>query len=372
MTDLKTPYERLIAAAKSLVGGNFDPPVILLEDFEKVPAAQSEPFLAANRGALNAARLALRTRCSITLLYDEAFRDGRGEIWESLRHLARAFALELARAHAEGRVAEAARIGLDILELANVLQRGGVIGDFLVGGGFRIIALDQLRKVRFQLADEDRAMLIRELPRLDAVRDLFADVVARDRQWDAWVASLNLPNEPLDMSQFEMDPNECGGMSREDQRELLRCLQAAVEAPDEVRHAHYADSGRFDTALLRLLVIDLALRSYRAAHQSFPEELGSLIPEYLGALPLDPFTEAGFLYQRQFTDRFVLYSTGPGRVNHGATFGPWPLTHAGEFDLCLDTADYETSCCELEAYPNGFPGLVLRLRDSWDRWMRKR
>ncbi len=361
MTDLETPYERLIAAAKSLVGRNFDP-----------LAAQSEPFLAANRGALNAAREALRSRCSITLLYEESFRDGRGEVWESLRHLARAFALELAQVHALGRVTEAARIGLDILELANVLQRGGVIVDFLVGGGFRIVALDQLRRMRFQLEDGDRAMLIRELPRLDADRDLFADVVERDRKWDAWVASLDLPNEPLDMLQYEMDPNECGGMSREDQRELLRCLQAAVEAPDEVRHARYADSGRFDTALLRLLVIDLALRSYRTANRSFPEELTALIPKYLGALPLDPFTEAGFLYQRQFSDRFVVYSLGPGRVNHGATFGPWPLTHAGEFDLCLDTADYETSCCELEAYPSSFPGMVLRLRDAWNRWMRKR
>ena len=191
------------------------------------------------------------------------------------------------------------------------------------------------------------------------------EVEERDRQW---VAALNLPNVPLDMSQCEMDPKECG-LSLEDQRELLRCLQALAEAPDEVRHAQYADTDRVNTALLRLLVIDLALRSYRATHRSYPDELGSLIPEYFGALPLDPFTEAGFFYQRQFTDRFVLYSTGPGLVNHGATFGPWPLTLAGQFDLCLDTRDYESSCCELEAPPRGLPGFVLRIRDAWHRWM---
>jgi hypothetical protein len=367
MTQLQTPFDRLISAAKSLTPT--EPQVVCLGDYEKVTATQSEPFVAANRGALNAAREALRSRCSIPLKYEESYRDECGENWESLRRLTRAFALELAQTHAQGRMGEAAKIGLDILELANVLQRGGVIVDFLVGGGCRLVALDQLRRMRFQLEDGDRAMLIRELPRLDADRDLFADVLERDRKWDTWVASLNLPNEPLDMSQYEMDPKECGGMSREDQRELLRCLQATVEAPEEIRHARFADSGRFDTALLRLLVIDLALRSYRAANRSFPGELGSLIPEYLGAIPLDPFTEGGFYYQKQFTDRFVLYSTGPGRVNHGATFGPWPLTHAGDFDLCLDTADYETSCCELEPYPRGFPGFVLRLRDAWKRWM---
>ena len=367
MAELQTPFDRLIAAAKSLNPAEIQPAITCVEDFEKVTVVQSEPFLAANRDALSAAREALQSKCSINLRYEGSYWAEHCENEESLRRLTRSFAVELGQAYAQGRLGKAARIGLDILELANILLRGGVITDFLVGNGCRGVGLDQLRRLRFQLDEEDRRMLIRELPRLEVDRDSFEFVVERDQKWEA---ALNLLTVPLDMSQLEMDPKECG-LSLEDQRELLRCLQTLAEAPREVRHARYADVDRINTAMLRMLVIDLALRSYRAVNRSFPDELASLIPEYLGALPLDPFMETGFHYQRQFTDRFVLYSPGPGRVNHGATFGPLSLTHAGQFDLCLDTSDYESSCCELESYPRGIPGLVVRQRNVWNRWMNR-
>ena len=60
----------------------------------------------------------------------------------------------------------------------------------------------------------------------------------------------------------------------------------------------------------------VALLRYKAAHDQFPETLDKLVPEYLEALPQDPFGPVPLTYKRQGDD-FVLYSWGLNFEDHG-------------------------------------------------------
>jgi hypothetical protein len=57
----------------------------------------------------------------------------------------------------------------------------------------------------------------------------------------------------------------------------------------------------------------LALRCYREAHQVWPERLEQLVPEFLTAVPADPFTGEPFGYHRG-TNWWVLWSVGLTRL----------------------------------------------------------
>ncbi len=76
--------------------------------------------------------------------------------------------------------------------------------------------------------------------------------------------------------------------------------------------ASHAVYGRFvgTLATLRGTRLVLALELYARAKGAYPEKLGVLVPEYIEALPRDPFSGQDFGYMRR-GDLYVLYSVGP-------------------------------------------------------------
>ena len=62
--------------------------------------------------------------------------------------------------------------------------------------------------------------------------------------------------------------------------------------------------------------IVVALLRYKADHDQFPEKLDELVPQYLKAVPLDPFGPGPLTYKRQGDD-FILYSWGLNFEDHG-------------------------------------------------------
>lgn len=71
-------------------------------------------------------------------------------------------------------------------------------------------------------------------------------------------------------------------------------------------------------AQILLARIGLSLSQYHNDHGAYPDSLQALVPEYLDALPLDPFSGSGFVYQRE-GDAYLLYSIGPNGVDDGGT-----------------------------------------------------
>jgi hypothetical protein len=65
----------------------------------------------------------------------------------------------------------------------------------------------------------------------------------------------------------------------------------------------------------KLLLTMLALHAYRQEHRAYPNTLTALVPEYLAAVPNDPFVEAKPLSYHRNGNKFVLYSVGPDGID---------------------------------------------------------
>lgn len=92
-----------------------------------------------------------------------------------------------------------------------------------------------------------------------------------------------------------------------------------------------ADAERTEVNGARIM---FAIEQYRFKHHALPERLADLVPEFLDAIPIDPFDDTGFTYKRvdaAVTPRgYLLYSIGrDGQDNDGAehpTTNVWALT----------------------------------------------
>ncbi len=69
-------------------------------------------------------------------------------------------------------------------------------------------------------------------------------------------------------------------------------------------------------AAIRGTIVSVALRLYRIEHGVYPDALNVLVPDYLEALPADPFSGKSFVYSRKGDD-FLLYGLGDDSEDDG-------------------------------------------------------
>ena len=74
-----------------------------------------------------------------------------------------------------------------------------------------------------------------------------------------------------------------------------------------------ADTAHWTLAATRAL---LALTAFRTEKGALPDSLQALVPGYLDAVPLDPYTGKQFLYSAA---KMLLYSPGPGGFDYGGS-----------------------------------------------------
>jgi hypothetical protein len=84
---------------------------------------------------------------------------------------------------------------------------------------------------------------------------------------------------------------------------------------------------------LRMLIVALAVRAHQLETGMLPENLESLVPEYLPAVPDDPFGQGPFQYHGLGKD-YRLYSVRPGgvRLSSAEVFSPPPSPKAVSAD----------------------------------------
>jgi len=346
-------YDKLVEAAATLRNAD------ALADVDNIDLEHGAKILDSNRDVLAKARKALATGCSVPLKYETSFFEDHLSDTSHLRSLARAFAFELRIENTAGRHSAAAGIGVDLLELANAVRRGGLVTDLLVSLAIAGIGLHELRRLRFEISGDDRGKLISDLERLAQGRESHDEIVERDRRWEL---AVEYPDEPFDFANMELsDPEECG-LGEDEQLQIRAALQSIADLPKDARHSLHRSLDQTELAYLRLLMVDLALRSYREKHDRYPDALSSLVPDGIPNLPVDPFTEQSLIYSRTAENSFDLYSTGPSQTDHGGVFGPWHVVHAGQADLCLDTEEYDTEGCATSDKPAGF---IARMRETW-------
>jgi hypothetical protein len=76
------------------------------------------------------------------------------------------------------------------------------------------------------------------------------------------------------------------------------------------------ESSRRLQAYLRCAIAGVAAERYRRDHGRWPAALGALTPDYLGAVPADPFDGQPLRYKR-LADGLVVYSVGPDKEDNG-------------------------------------------------------
>lgn len=335
---MENPYLQLVRAAQGIVGAEN------LTGYEQPIESGVEALLARNAAPLAAVRELDLSACSIPLRYDQNFFNEHCHTYEPCQKVVRLLILEFRLSEARLQLSQAVRAALELHELGNVFYRGGLIVDWSHGSHWTGIALDLLRRIRRELSEEDRQLIIVELARLARARDPFAEIAARDHIWGAGVPGRD---EKIDPSQLPipLDPEQCG-IPEEVQREFLRGIVELANRPEDARHKDAENMDLLNIAMLQMLRIDLALRSHQAACGRYPDRLIGLFPDYLDELPSDPFTQKTFLYRMaggKSGDPFILYSAGSERIDHGGNFGSWLATLAGHCDLCLDSRDFEDS-----------------------------
>ncbi len=96
---------------------------------------------------------------------------------------------------------------------------------------------------------------------------------------------------------------------KENQRNFL--FEMLIPALDRAVWISYAGQAEHQAA-----ATVVALLRYKAKHGQFPDSLDKLVPEYLKAIPDDPFGPGPLTYKRQGDD-FILYSWGLNFEDHG-------------------------------------------------------
>ena len=92
--------------------------------------------------------------------------------------------------------------------------------------------------------------------------------------------------------------------------------------------------------------LNIALGQYRARHGRYPTALAELVPNFIDALPPDPFGASSFGYRLEAPDRYVLWSLGIDGEDDGGQPG---LGYAGQLVAFSDDGD------DIYTFPRGVP-----------------
>jgi hypothetical protein len=229
---------------------------------------------------------------------------------QAFRDLARAWSAEADSLGLANRADEAARYGLANIEAGHVAGRGGVTLDALTSSAVEGCGTSDIIKIRRSLAFETTAMLVARLLQVDAARECAATIAQRDlacdRERRGWAARFALAIDAW----LGARPTQWG------EKLLDRSLK------------------RRDVEL-RLLIADLAVRQYLHERGQAPGTLDELMPSYLPAVPIDPFSGKPLIYRVQ-DDGFVIYSVGPDGKDDGGRFGTYTQSLEAGFDRGLD------------------------------------
>ena len=316
-------YPDLLAATSRLRD------VELLEEPVRSHPESQRAFLAANGDVLAAIRNHLRRPCSVPLEFVDSFFDRHLADVQLIRTITRALQADAELAISRGDTAAAARAAIDLLLLSNGAGRGGLVTDALVGNCIAGAGLEILREVRADLEGDLQGEILEALGRFDRDREPFDEIRARD---DEWSRRVGWQDDPFDPESFL----QSSGTSEPEVEAVLALIQAAAREPDS--KAPMLPEGDYRVrALARLLQTDIALQQLRDADGSFPSDLAELVPSFLSAVPIDPFTDKPLLYRRTSPTDFALYSTGPKRFDGGGRLGTWLDVTCGDADLLLDT-----------------------------------
>ena len=278
-------YDDLMAAARMITGETVAPDS---SDYSAVDIQKLQAFVDPNRQALERARVGLGRECRVRL--PATYMDPNWlENGQRFRNLGRLMACECSLDERAGDIPKAADDALDIIRLGRDVGQGGVMLDYLVGLAIESLGMTSLSRLVPMLSLADVRRLSAELSVLDGTHEPYEQVVAQDRN----------------------DAKSSGDLRI---RALVVLAPSFVTKMNAPAVASLAQADRRAAAYRRLLLVKLALRSYRLDHPDapVPPDLHALVPVDLAAIPNDPFGK-GPIKLRVAED---------GKSAHGYSVGP--------------------------------------------------
>jgi len=231
-------------------------------NYPTADAAQLRQIVAGNTSALILAKSALSNECRVTVKFTEAWSEQHLPELANIKRLAQAMAAEGKLAEHESRDQDALANYLEIVRLGNQADRGGVMIDELVGIAVESIGLAEMQKMTGRLDAKVAQAAAASLAELDQQAQTWNEVMRQEDNWSRRTFT-GLRNDWLRW------------LTR---GQNLQLFQSAEKKLNAIR------------AKNRQLQVTLAARAYNLDKGYPPTGVSDLVPDYLSAVPQDPFT----------------------------------------------------------------------------------
>jgi len=250
-------YVDLVKASKMIEGDVWDYDTAGLEKLRGI--------VSTNARVLALARITLTNQCAVPLQFTQAFQTNRIEVLVGFKSLAQAFVCEGELAEKENRFGDAARSYLDTIRLGSQITHGGLLIDELVGISAAWYGECQFQGIVTNLDAPSCRSAAATLEMLAAGRQT---LLATMQQEEAWLRRTY---------GWRGDWYWLKWIHYSARQENLRRVM---------------DAGQRESRLM----IDLAVRAYELDKGKTPASLAELVPDYLKAVPQDPFTGTNMVH----------------------------------------------------------------------------
>ncbi len=269
------------------IGTRFNWSAIPSQDVDAATPAECQAFAAANAQELAAVRAALKKPRRYPLVYTIAGWSKNIPILSTARVLARGMRADGKAAATSGKHRQAADRAVDTIRMADAISRGGLYVDDMVGNAVEGLAIGSLAKELPVFNAADLKYLVENLEQLDTAHEPVALVIGRERIFSS---------------------SALGWIGR-----AIMWADTILFVPTERAVVNVRRRGE---AHLRLVLAEAAVRRCRLETGPLPASLDALVPKYLSAVPIDPYSERPLIYRRT-EEGYLLYSVGGNGVDDG-------------------------------------------------------
>ncbi|RYX81960.1 hypothetical protein EON83_21710 [bacterium] len=340
-------FDAYVKATQAIVPAN--PPVDPIND-----AKRPTPQQAATQYSPQRRRAWIAANATTWKLMDEAKTlpcyspDIRGLLptplyWGQFRELARCQSIRVKEAKTSGKWGEAANLGLDTIEMGLNTERGSVLIGSLVSIAIEAIGQRSIEDVPSHLSATEAKTTARRLETMLDKAQPFSEVLTEEK-WSmaasigrtgggsgagimGKIGSLYFSRAMAEtvamMDSLIAEANKPAGAQTQVAAPTgLTSTLASMNFP-VMKRSFFNDERRKSAE--RLLLLQLALRAYRAERGAYPTQLSQLAPTYLKSVPVDPFGKGEPLHYAVKGDSYTLWSIGPDGIDDkGISIKPKP------------------------------------------------
>lgn len=252
-------YDDFVKAGQMVVSNTWN--------FDKLNQQELQTLVDSNSNALQLARSGLQMQCRVALDYSANSSTPLDQL-TGMKRLAQAFAAEGKLAEMENRTNDAIKSYLDLVRLSVESACGGVIINALVEVAFEKMGTSYLQKLANSLDSKSCHEIAASLEVSDSQRESWGIISQQEHNWTRRA-----------YTSFR---------DRLDELIMFNSIRKTNQKAEQVFKKQEAKT--------RQLIIDFAARAYELDKGKPPASLADLVPDYLKAVPQDPFTGTNLVY----------------------------------------------------------------------------